>query len=133
MILGIAGHHNGSSLVVKTVCVGGHYRTVIHFESANAQRAVLEDKAGARPLRRFRAVEHNGMRDHRPCRRRHYLFAVMSSAISLVLPVSLVEAIDNLLNTRATVNVQRFGSSSRPCLQIKFAEVADVIGMKVSE
>ncbi len=33
---------------------------------------------------------------------------MMCGAISLVLSVSLVKAIDNLLNTRATINVERF-------------------------
>lgn len=58
---------------------------------------------------------------------------VMRRPVPLVQAIRGVESLDDLLDARTSVHVERREAALRPGLQVQFAEIADVIGMEVRQ
>ncbi len=80
-----------------------------------------------------RSVDFHGERLHLPVRGRQQRGAVMRDAIAFIQRVGLGESVHHLIDARWPVDAQRMVAPIRPRLEVDFAEIADVIGMKVGE
>ena len=101
-----------------------------HLESVLVEHRRAAAGAWRRSRRR---VDFHRQRLHLPVRRRHQRRAVMRDAVALVERVRLLEPVHHLLDARRPVYAQRMVAALRPRLEVGFAEIADVIGMKMRE
>jgi len=76
------------------------------------------------------SIDFHGERLHLPVLGGHQRNPVMRDAIAFIQRVGLFEAVHHLIDADRPVHAQRMVPSVRPRLDVEFAEIADVIGMK---